>query len=375
MNKFIFLSFIFFTSINAQTDEHVITFLVHTASLDDSIQIYITGNNEQLGNWNPSSVPLEKINDTTWQKIFKFNLAEKIEYKFTLGSWGKEALNENGTTPPNNYLIVTSDSTINHFIYKWKNESENFIEGQITGIVKYHQNFNGQGILPRDIIVWLPPDYFTDTLKHYPVLYAHDGQNLFDPATSSFGADWQIDERADSLIKNEIIEPIIVVGIYNTKQRRQEYTNTGLGQKYMNFIVHELKPFIDSVYRTKPGRENTAVMGSSAGGLISFMLLWEHPGIFSKAACLSPAFKIDDINYLPSVDSSDKKSVKIYIDNGGKGVDEKLQPGIDEMLSLLQKKGYESGKDLFWFKDENAEHNEKAWSKRIARPLKFLFGK
>ena len=193
----------------------------------------------------------------------------------------------------------------------------------------------------------------------------HDGQNLFDPQTATFGVDWQLDEAADSLIKSGAINEIIIVGIYNTADRSSEYGDTKLGHYYMDFIVQTLKPYIDKNYRTLPGRLNTATGGSSLGGLISFMLVWEHPEVFSKAACLSPAFHIDDINYVKKVKdfSGTKKHLEIYIDIGTKDLDARLKPGVEQMVTELKKIGYKSGSDLDYFIEEGAGHNESAWAK------------
>jgi predicted alpha/beta superfamily hydrolase len=350
-----------------------IDFIVNSKLSGDQ-KIYITGNKPELGNWNPNKISLNKINDSTWSKSFEFLSDEIIEFKFTIGSWEEEALNESGEVSGNNILKMSSDTTIIFNIPGWGNSKQKF-SGQITGKVTYHKNFTGRNVLPRDIVVWLPPSYDSNPDKYYPVLYMQDGQNLFDPSTSSFGIDWQIDETADNLIKKKSIEEIIVVGIYNSVNRENEYNNTKLGEDYIGFIIEELKPFIDSTYRTLPDRENTAVGGSSSGGLISFIIVWEDSDVFSKAACISPAFKIDDIDYIAPVINFNgaKKKIKIYIDNGGIGLDEKLQPGVNEMINALKEKGFVEGKDLLVVKDQTAEHNESAWAKRVYRFLEFIF--
>jgi predicted alpha/beta superfamily hydrolase len=168
-----------------------------------------------------------------------------------------------------------------------------------------------------------------------------DGQNIVDPRTSTFKVDWQIDEATDSLIRKGLIEEIIIVGIYNTPDRGSEYSENDTGYAYMNFIVNSLKPFIDKNYRTLSGRKYTATAGSSLAGLISFMLAWEYTDVFSMAACISPAFKIERHNFVDNVESfsGEKKEIKIYIDNGDNELDSKLQIGVDEMLQALKKKG------------------------------------
>ena len=370
------LVLMFITDNYLQNNIHV-TFVVKTKNLNDTSNVFITGNIPMLGNWNPGKVQLNAVNDTTWRKTFTFKKSIPLEYKFTLGSWNNEALNNDGTVSQNKSLQVLADTTIFYSIQKWKKNETNRINGQITGTVKYHKNFDFEGLKSRDIIVWLPPGYQKEKTKRYPVLYMHDGENIFDPSTSSFGVDWQLDETADSLIKTNKIEGIIIVGIYNTSDRSAEYGNTDTGRLYMKLIVNKLKPFIDKTYRTKPGRENTATGGSSLGGLISFMLAWEYPNVFSKAACISPAFYIENIDYLNTVKNYNgvKKQIKIYIDDGSIGLEKRLQPGIDSMLILLKQKNFDEGKDYIFYKAADAQHSEFYWAKRAWRFLEFFFGK
>lgn len=356
--------------INPQSKIKIVVF----SKIPQDQKIFITGNKSVFGNWDPGKVALDRINDSTWGKSFELLKDEMIEFKFTRGSWDLEAFDENGKIPGNTILKITTDTTISVKINHWGNKKSDFT-GQITGTVKYHKNFKSRKVLSRDLIVWLPPGYESELDKYFPVLYMQDGQNIFDPSTSAFGIDWQADETADSLIKAKAVDEIIIVGIYNTRLRGKEYDNTPLGREYCEFLIEEVKPFIDQNYRTLPDRKNTAVAGSSSGGLISFILVWNYSDIFSKAACLSPSFKISDIDFVTPVKnySGEKKDIKIYIDNGGIGLEEKLQPGIDEMLGALRQKGFTEKTDLLYVKDTTAEHNETAWSKRVYRFLEFLF--
>lgn len=344
------------------------------STLPQNQKVFITGNTPELGTWNPDKISLYKVNDSTWSKVFEFMEGETIEYKFTLGSWEKEALNEKGNKSGNNILNISKDTVLVFNITNWGYSQAN-ISGQITGNVRYHKIFKGRSVLPRDIIVWLPPSYDTIPDKYYPVLYMHDGQNVIDPFTSSFGIDWQIDEVADSLIRAGSIQEIIIVGIYNSEKRGNEYNNTKLGQAYINFIIEELKPFIDVTYKTLPDRKNTTVCGSSSGGLISLIMAWENPDVFSKSACFSPAFKISSIDYVTPVKKymGAKQDLKIFIYNGGIGLEEQLQPGIDEMILVLKEKGFVENQDLVFIKDSSAEHNESAWAKYIYKFLEFFF--
>lgn len=348
-----------------------------TAELPDNSLVYICGNLPELGNWDPGKIKMLRTDKHIWSFDFFTGAAFPIEYKFTLGKWEKEAGKPDGTPFPNFILKSKKDTSVTDTVMYWLEKSPRKNTGQITGKVEYQRNLRGEGIASRDIVVWLPPDYNESKNKRYPVLYMQDGQNLFDPATSSFGTDWQIDEICDSLIKRRKIKPLIVVGIYNTPDRMTEYTPGEKGSAYMNFVIDTVKNFVDKHYRTISGRKYTWIGGSSAGGTISFMLAWNHPDIFSKAFCLSPAFQVGNINVVKDVTgySGKKKKMIFYFDNGGKGLEERLQPGIDEMMKTLADKGYRRGRDLFWIKSPEAEHNEAAWADRMPAALKIMLGK
>jgi predicted alpha/beta superfamily hydrolase len=377
MKYFFLITLFLFVSSYLWPQEIGITFNVVSDKVNDTSSVFISGNDPKLGDWNPSRIKLNKVNNTEWKINLSFHKGTVLEYKFTLGEWDMEALDNKGLVPSNSHLTVSKDTTVYIKINDWGTGSPNKIKfkGKITGNLKYHRNFPGKGLLPRDIVVWLPPSYDKETQKRYPVLYAHDAQNLFDPETSSFGVDWQLDETADSLIKQEKIKEIIIVGINNSQNRMKEYYTGDTGETYLKFIVNELKPFIDKTYRTLSNRKNTATIGSSAGGLIAFMLLWEYNKVFSKAACISPAFHIEDIDYITPVNNSKgkRKDIKVYIDCGGTGLDSLLLTGAKEMISALDKKGYKNNKDYLFFYDKIAEHNEPNWAKRVWRPLEFFY--
>ena len=374
----IFLIFlILFYFIFAPQNPHV-KIIVTSNSLAKTENIYIAGNNKQLGSWQPDIIQLNKTDNNKWERTFTFETNSSLEFKFTKGSWASEALDENGNIPGNNNLIVTKDTTLNFNISLWNDGTARItFKGQITDTVNYIKQMTYDELLPRDIIVWLPPGYEQNPQKYYPVLYMNDGQNLFDPETSFTKVDWQIDEAADSLIRQNKIEPIIIVGIYNSSDRKEEYALTSQGSKYMEFIINKLKPFIDSSYRTLADRKNTAVGGSSSGGLISLMLAWNYPNYFSTAACFSPAFKYENFDYADSLEkySDDNKDLQIYIYNGGIGLEEILQPGVDKIINFMEQKNFKLNDNLFVDIDKSAEHSEAAWAKRVPQMLKILFGK
>jgi predicted alpha/beta superfamily hydrolase len=321
---------------------------------------------------------MEYAGDQIWKKEIAIEKAIFVEYKYTLGSWDREGTNAKGSPLPNFSVNLVNGRTFTDTVRHWKSGNVRMINGQVTGTVKYHKALKGEGILERDIIVWLPPGYDSSSKERYPVIYMQDGQNLFDPLTSAFGTDWQIDETADSMIRKGSVYPMIVVGIYNTVERSIEYIPSGKGRLYREFLATTLKPFIDSAYKTKPGRKYNFVGGSSAGGILAFMMVWEYPDVFSKAICMSPAFRlpgnsVSGWNYVSTVkDGTKRKKVYFYIDNGGIGLEQQLQPGIDEMLKTLTNKGYRAGRDLIYVSDPTAKHNEEAWALRFPYALKLV---
>jgi len=353
---------------------YAVKFIVESPSLANSEEIFITGNHSKLGNWDPAAISL-KFQDGFWNKTLTFPHDTHLEYKFTRGSWASEAIDDNLNIPGNFQLIVTQDTIITYNLNHWKNEIYFEIPEKITGRITYFRNIPGNDLQPRDLVVWLPPEYDENPDRSFPVLYMHDGQNLFSERTAATGSEWHLDEIADSLVVSGQIRSLIIVGIDNTSDRKQEYSTGKKGRRYRDFVIEVVKPMIDHNFRTLPTPEYTVTGGSSLGGLVAFILLWEHPEIFSKAICMSPAFKIERYDYVKTVKKFHGKPppIQIYIDNGGIDLEDDLQPGIDAMLDVLAGIGYKEECDYYWVKDPLASHNETAWSRRITYPLKLFF--
>lgn len=259
----------------------------------------------------------------------------------------------------------------------------------LTGDIRHHKKFHSKTLNnDRDVVVYLPPGYEVDTNKRYPVFYMHDGQNLFDGATSFIpGQEWRVDETAQELIRAGKIEPLIIVGIYNAgNQRVNEYTAAqdlkykagGKADLYGRFLVEELKPFIDKSYRTKKGASHTGIGGSSLGGLISLYLGLRYPNVFSRIAVVSPAVWWADNQIVHYAEAQPKRPLRIWLDIGTKeGRDaqeaQRTVDGARLLKDALIKKGWKPGTDLKYVEAENAEHNERAWAVRAEDILEFLF--
>jgi len=235
----------------------------------------------------------------------------------------------------------------------------------------------------RDLIVYLPPGYDADRRRRYPVLYLHDGQNLFDAATAFVpGQDWHVNATAGELIKRGDIEPLIIVGIYNTGEHRiHEYTPTrdrrqragGDAALYGQMLTEEVKPFIDREYRTLPGAADTGLGGSSLGGLVTLYLGLLYPQTFGRLAVLSPSVWWDGRVILRIVRMTQPKPpLKIWLDIG---TDEGKKTVLDAraLRNELVRAGWIIGDDLRYFEIPDAGHNEAAWASRVGPFLKYLF--
>jgi predicted alpha/beta superfamily hydrolase len=217
--------------------------------------------------------------------------------------------------------------------------------------------------------VFLPPGYHENTLKWYPVLYMHDGQNLFLKEDAFLGSTWRTDKVLGVLDKMNAIEEVIVVGIY-PNERMSEYTLPGY-EEYGRFLVKTLKPLIDAKYRTLAGPANAAVMGSSLGGVVSFYLGWQWPDVFGKVACLSSTFTYRD-DLIERVSTEPKRNIRIYLDSGWPGDNYEATRSMRDRLIW---KGYRPGSELFYLAFPEAKHDENAWAARSPIPFQFLFGK
>lgn len=243
----------------------------------------------------------------------------------------------------------------------------------------------------RKLRVWLPPGYSApeNQGRHYPVFYLNDGQNLFDPATSYIGVDWQADEAADRLIREGRIPPLIIVGIDNAQRDRpREYLPyrsfhppimRPLGKRYPDFLLHEVMPFVYRQYRIARGPENTGLGGSSLGAIISLYTALDRPGVFGRLLLESPSLFISNRQLLKSSRAFRQWPARIFMAIGTKeaGADERDREVVEDVRELehvFRRAGL--GEDRLLLRiDEGATHNEKEWAKRFPEALTFLFGR
>jgi len=363
--------FLWTASVCGQPCKLIVRVIAPPSTPSDAL-LQLVGNQAALGDWFfPDAPKMERSNDSVWTYTGSFSKSTFLSFKVIRGSYYNEALFGGSTDfPPNLSFYIRADTTVVLHPYSWNDVLNN----SVTGTVNYYHNFDCPLLrFSRNVTVWLPPSYASSPGKRYPVLYAQDGQNLFDASFSFGGHEWHMDEIADSLIRAGATDEFIIVGIDNTHDRWQEYSGTEVGRKYLDFIVHRLKPFVDSVYRTRADRENTAMLGSSMGGLISFYMLWLHPDVFSKAACLSGGFAYDPGDIVDSAGRSTARlaGTRIYLDCGDRDLDLHFLPDNRKMAGYLSRDARLKAVFKIF---PGATHNEQAWAGRIWEPLVFLFG-
>lgn len=254
------------------------------------------------------------------------------------------------------------------------------------GRLRLHQRFPSRYLsTPRDVLVYLPPGYdapgYDSSEARYPVLYLQDGQNLFDPATAFFGNEWRADMIADDEIRRGRVEPLIIVGLYNTGVRRvSEYTPTrdrrtrkgGKAERYALMLAREIKPFIDHTYRTRKSVNDAGVGGSSLGALVSLVAGLHYPRVFGKLALMSPSVWWDEHSILSLIEAwKPTRPQRVWLDTG---TDEGNNPAkvvadARRIRDALVAKGCE----LRYDEVQGAQHNETAWSARFGAVLEFLF--
>ena len=260
-------------------------------------------------------------------------------------------------------------------------------------------NFPSQLVAPRNLSIWLPPGYAASK-QRYPVIYMHDGQNLFDATSAYGGKTWGVAETLTAMPREAI-----VVGIWNTKLRGPEYFPQKVydllpsGQKqsaivmhgrapvsdaYLKFIVTELKPYIDRTYRTRTGPADTSMMGSSMGGLISLYAMAEYPKVFGQVACLSVHWPMGDPqkgdpeavvaawNAYLKTSAWAPGANRLYMDHGTLTLDSFYRPYSERMEVILPQLGWHRDADWVSRVYEGGEHNEASWAARLDVPLAFL---
>lgn len=237
----------------------------------------------------------------------------------------------------------------------------------------------------REINIYLPPSYYESTDKSYPVLYMHDGQNIFDGERAYAGVGWMVHETHDDLVERGMIREIIIVGIDNMEQDRlSEYSHfngkykreriQAKGWLYERFLIEELKPFIDENFRTLTNPEDTGLMGSSMGGLVTFNIGFRNPDVFGRLGIISPSFWWSTRENIKTVYMHQDaiENSRMWIDMGTRegNLDKSFDKVVEHILSIYDSS--KGGIEAHWI--IGAAHTEADWQRRVHWPLIHLFG-
>ncbi len=346
--------------------------------------------------WAPDGLRLKEDGTGHWKGAFHTKPGRVVEWKVTRGDWDTVEKGADGGDVANHKTKVAGLVKAAHSVHHWADGGAEGGDG--TASVSSSVVFLGkmkpkESTLPsRPIYVWLPPGYEKETEKRYAVLYVLDGQNQFDPKRSFQGVTWGLDTSGEAHVRAGH-EPFIAVAIDNAReQRADEYlpsrveSRSGKGaaggklEELVKFILEQIKPEVDKKFRTKPGADDTGIMGSSFGGMAAFHIGWKHADKFRRVAAVSPSFWWHDKETKALVESTKTKpSLRLWVDMGTRESpkDEKSSKaaieGSREIRDACLKLGFTDGKDFHYMEDEGAVHNEAAWAKRLPRILEFLF--
>jgi predicted alpha/beta superfamily hydrolase len=243
-----------------------------------------------------------------------------------------------------------------------------YFEGSEHGRVSDVLSFTVDGVT-RSARIYTPPGYDQNPLRRFPVVYMQDGKNLFFPDEAFAGQEWRVDETMDRLDQMNAIRKAIVVGVHPA-DRMRDYTKAGYAA-YGRFLVEHLKPYVDAAYRTRPGRNDTVVMGSSLGGVVSLYLAWEHADVIGRAACLSSTFGVFD-DLFERIAREERRDLLLYLDSGWPRDN---YDATNAMRDLLVARGFRLGVDLLQFSAPEGLHTEASWAARLHIPFQFFFGR
>lgn len=310
---------------------------------------------------------------------------QPVQYKFRIERPGQGA-DEGWETGRNSGLQLDAPRPAVARVF---NQPSPTIPPRRTGHIERLGVVESRFVAPRAVQVWLPPSYAGDTKRRYPVLYLHDGQNVFDDAAA--GAEWQADETAQRLAEAGRIDAPIIVAIDSGTDRFEEYTPTrvtvgadrsGTGREeskgggaaaYARFVIEELKPMIDRRYRTRPGAASTTVGGSSLGGLVSLWMAVHHPQTFGAALVVSPSVWWDDEFARRDVLALAPRGARprLWLDIGA-GEGDEAMPAVRRLRDALLERGWTSA-TLSYHEDPDGSHDEASWASRFEDMLLYVY--
>lgn len=354
--------------------QHSVRFVVSSFPLKNSSDsnMFVAGS---FNGWNPQDKNYRFQKNGKGNYFLGIKLEDGVyEYKITRGGWDKVECKKGGADIQNRFFRLSSDTTIDLMVDEWADNIEKNPRASTAGKNVHIVDtafFIPQLNRTRRVWIYLPPDYATSR-RRYPVLYMHDGQNVFDDVTS-FAGEWGVDETLDS-IGTHAREMIVVAVDHGGTKRINEYCpydmekyGKGEGDQYVEFLVKTLKPYIDKTYRTEKDKKNTFIAGSSMGGLISMYAVLKYPKVFGGAGIFSPAFWIGPKIFDDIMAKGAKVNSKIYFYCGAQE-GETMQPDTEKAFSEMRKV---SSSRMVCIVRADGKHSEWVWKEEF--PLFYLW--
>lgn len=362
---------------------------------EDAPVVYLAGNLPELGPWHPKRFPMTGTG-TQRTATITVPAGHMLRYKITAGSWEREGLGPSGSVMPEFTALINGDKQLSAQIAGFRVDPVALIEdwegSGVQGTLVYWKDVSSAFLEEtRHVVIWLPPEYDSASDKKYRVIYTHDGQNLFDPRLSYTNVDWGIDEAMMRGVANDEYEPAIVVGIWNTPARLFEYSPWHQAPQYARFMLEELMPRVEAQFNVLTGPQNTFVMGSSMGGLVSWYLLKEHSDVFGACGCVSThlTWSPQMIEWVAGRDPSTADptpyiltdiadgqtmptNVRLYFDYGTEELDAAYEAPHLAVKAWLIEQGFSEGSNLAMQKFDGAGHKESAWRARVDQQLRWM---
>lgn len=346
---------------------------------------YICGNIKPLGNWT-KHIPLRPFAEDEYSVEIQMTLDElrKLEFKFTCGNFDSVEL-DSSRQEIHNRTLNNHQQQLDQIELEIQNirgfhkTNESTLSELSENLGEFSSEILGNS---RNITIVYPPSYHSTTRKKFPVLYLHDGNNMFNSAQSYGGVEWALDKTAHQLMDEKVIEELILVGIANTSQREAEYTPTrvrnkgGRGPDYINSLITEIIPHVESTLRVNT--QERGLMGSSYGGLITLLAAKNNPNFFSKLGVISPSLAWDREWMINNFDIDCVSESRLWMDIGSKEFGAPQRPFgkkyVERVHKLHNKFKELPTTDYAFYIDSEAVHNEMSWNKRVHLPLIFLYG-
>ncbi len=349
--------------------------------------VWLAGDAAVLGGWSPAGLRCTPFGDGRFTAVASVPRGTTLEFKVTRGSWETVEKGAGGEELANRRWSAVRSDTVRVTVAAWRDQTEHATPRShtLTGDVRTHPALHSRYVRDRQALVWLPPGYDAAVGRRYPVVYLHDGQNVFDAATSFIGVEWGADETADRLVRADSIPPCILVAVANTPDRIADYTwvpdersGGGGAAAYARYLIEELKPSIDSTYRTLPDAAHTTVLGSSLGGIVSLWLALEHPGVFGRVGCVSPATWWAGRDIVRVAAAAPHAPARVWLDIGtaegaaSEGDPARALADTRALRDALAARADARSMALHYEEVAGARHDERAWSARLDRILVFL---